>query len=140
MAARVDHVRKRILPALRAGQVVLCDRFRDSTMAYQGMARGLGEEFIDFLHEYALDDLKPHLTFLLDIAPEEGLARASARRHAETRFEQMDLDFHRRIREAFLTLSAREPQRIAVIDAARDKQAVHRDIMHLWQQRTKTTP
>lgn len=116
-AARVDHVRKKILPALRQGTHVLCDRFYDSTLVYQGLGKGLGAPFIEMLHHFCLGNLAPGLTLILDVPPEEGLKRASARRGTENRFEDMDISFHRTVREGFLSIAAQHPGRCAVIDA-----------------------
>ena len=100
-AARADHVAKTIRPALARGAIVLCDRFTDSTYAYQGAGRGMPRETIRRIESIALPDLKPDLTFMLDLPAEEGLKRASVRRHGETRFEKFDVAFHERLREAF---------------------------------------
>ena len=135
MAARVDHVRKVILPALREGTLVICDRFMDSTFAYQGAGKGVEEDFLHLLHRFTLEDFRPDLTLILDIDPEEGLRRAQARRGYETRFEAMDMEFHHRVRAAFLTIARHEPQRCAVIDASAAQEAVHREIMEHLRQR-----
>ena len=117
-AARVDHVRKRILPALREGKHVLCDRFSDSTLVYQGICGGLGQEFIHAMHEFTLDGLQPDLTLVFDIDPEAGLARAASRHGQHTRFEDKDIVFHRQVRAGFLAVAAAEPQRCVVVDAS----------------------
>jgi dTMP kinase len=122
-ADRVQHVRTVILPAIAAGKVVICDRYVDATRAYQGVARKLDIELVETLHRLLVDNLKPDLTFLLDLPPEEGLRRAwaqidsGARSARETRFEKEALEFHTRVREGYLNLAAREPERIAVVDA-----------------------
>lgn len=115
-AARDDHVRRVIRPALAAGRWVLCDRFVDSTRVYQGIAAGLGIELVDRLHALMLDGLQPDLAIVLDLDPELGLARHAGGR--ETRFERKGLEFHKRVREGFRTLAAGEPRRIILIDAA----------------------
>ena len=115
-AARRDHVRRVIRPALDAGSMVLCDRFIDSTLAYQGYAQGLGAETVHALHRLALENFMPDLTFLLDLPPEEGLDRAR-RRGAASRFDKLDPSFHGRVREAFLEIAASRPERFAVLDA-----------------------
>jgi dTMP kinase len=130
MAARVEHVQRVILPALEAGKVVICDRFHDSSCAYQGIMKGLGVEYYDRLHRMMLGTLTPDITFLLDIAPDIGLQRAAARAGTETRFEALGLAFHMQLRAAFLTLAAAEPQRIHRIDAAQAPSDVHHAI---WQ-------
>lgn len=117
LAARDDHARRLIRPALDGGSWVLCDRFVDSTRVYQGLAAGLGVELVDRLHELLLPDLVPDLTLVLDLDPQLGLARRS-RVGAQTRFDRKGLDFHDRVRRGFLELAAREPARFAVLDAA----------------------
>lgn len=120
-AARRMHVEQRIRPALEAGHWVICDRFSDSTMAYQGYAHGLGREPVEQLQQIAIGGMKPELTLILDLPVEDGLARAHARGEAgEDRFERMDMDFHRRLRDGFLDIARREPERCVVIDAAAD--------------------
>ncbi|MBI1239521.1 MAG: dTMP kinase [Alphaproteobacteria bacterium] len=116
-AARAEHLARTIRPALARGAIVLCDRFSDSTRAYQGAAQGVDPGFIEFLDQAIVADTQPDLTILLDIAPEAGLARATARGALE-RFEQAGLAFHQRLRAAYLALAAANPERIAVIDAA----------------------
>ena len=112
-ADRAEHVSKVIAPALAAGQVVVCDRFIDSTLAYQGYGRGLDLEKIRQLNGLATGGLQPHLTLWLDLPPEVGLARAKAR----DRLEQERLEFHRRVYQGFQALAAAEPQRIVRVDA-----------------------
>lgn len=116
-AARVDHVERMIGPALRTGSWVICDRFTDSTYAYQGAARGLARETIRRIEAVSLGDFKPNLTLILDLPPQEGLARAALRDTTASRFEQFDLAFHDTLRQAFLELARRAPERCAVIDA-----------------------
>jgi dTMP kinase len=127
-AARRDHVRRTIEPALAAGQWVVCDRFADSTRAYQGVGRGVPLDAIDALHAFAVGVLAPDLTLMLDLPVETGLARATARAGNETRFEGMALDFHRRLRQGFLDIAAAEPGRCAVIDATPDAGTVQQHV------------
>ncbi len=127
-AARRDHLSQTIQPALARGAWVVCDRFVDSTMAYQGYAQGLGRDAVETLYRLVVGDLKPDLTLVLDIAIDEGLRRAQARNgaaaHGEDRYEQMDRGFHERLRAGFHDIVAREPQRCVLIDAAGDADAV----------------
>jgi dTMP kinase len=123
-AARADHVKRVIGPALLAGQWVISDRFADSSFAYQGAGRGLARETIRRIDSVVLDDFKPHLTLMLDLDVETGLKRAGARGAAESRFENFDRDFHERLRQAFLDIARRNPDRCHVIDAAADPDAV----------------
>jgi len=120
-ADRAEHVQKCILPALAAGQVVVCDRFTDSTLAYQGYGRGLDLEKIRQLNHLATGGLQPHLTLWLDLPPEVGLARKASgpltRTGLADRLEQERLEFHRRVHQGFQSLAAAEPQRIVRIDA-----------------------
>ncbi len=116
LAARHDHVMRRIKPALARGTWVVCDRFIDSTRIYQGIAGTLGLDLIDRLHETVLGALKPDLTLLLDLPVETGLTRRQASGEVN-RFDRMVVDFHQSVRQGFLDLAAKEPARIAVIDA-----------------------
>ena len=125
LAARRDHVERVIEPALAQGRLVLCDRFSDSTVAYQGAARGLGVERVASLDaEWGAGGLKPDLTLLLDLDVKVGLARTTGRAGDETRFEGLDLDFHETLRQAFLTRAKAEPDRIAIVDAGAALEAV----------------
>jgi dTMP kinase len=139
-AARRDHVQRLIEPALTRGCWVLCDRFADSTMAYQGYGHGLDLQKIRDLHRIVLGELKPDLTLVLDLPPETGLARTRAggeaeRRGGEDRFERMELAFHERMRDGFHAIAEAEPDRVALIDAARDTDAVTNDITALVRTR-----
>jgi dTMP kinase len=116
-AARADHVARAIRPALDAGRDVLCDRFFDSTMAYQGLAGGLGADAADALAQVATGGLSPDITLILDLDPEIGLARAAARNGGEDRFEAKGLAFHAALRDAFRQIAAANPQRCVLIDA-----------------------
>lgn len=119
-AARNDHVEQVIRPAIERGEVVLVDRFMDSTRVYQGMSNELDPSFIAHVERLAVAGMIPDLTILLDLPPKDGLARAASRRkdgeHAD-RFEKETVAVHQKRREAFLALAKREPDRIAVIDA-----------------------
>lgn len=114
-AARAQHVDERIRPALESGVTVLCDRFADSTTAYQGAGRGLPLNALEYLHLIATGGVWPDLTFVIDLPVEIGLERARARGRAD-RMEQEALAFHERVRQGFLELARREPARIRVID------------------------
>lgn len=125
-AARLDHLDTLIRPALARGAVVLCDRFADSTRAYQGAAGGIDPQEVAALERIVVGPTRPDLTLILDLPPELGLARA--RRRASSpgpdRFEAETLSFHQRLREAFRAIAAREPERCVLIDAAADPDAV----------------
>jgi dTMP kinase len=120
-ASRRQHVVELIRPALQRGQVVLCDRFTDSTLAYQGFGRVIDLDQLRTLNAWATDSLIPDLTLLFDLPEEVGLSRARSRNAAATphegRFEAEDLRFHRRVREGYLSLAVAEPQRFVKIDA-----------------------
>lgn len=123
-ADRAQHVSERIRPALAAGKTVICDRFYDSTIVYQGAARGIDPGIILELNRLVLGDIKPDITFLLDLPPETGLSRAwrelrsGNRDNGESRFEREKLLFHQKVREGYHRLAAADPERIRVIDAA----------------------
>ncbi|MCL5966338.1 MAG: dTMP kinase [Deltaproteobacteria bacterium] len=117
-AARAQHVRIVVRPALDAGKAVLCDRFCDATLAYQGHARRLPAAWIEELNAYAAGGLVPDLTVLLDLSPEEGFARLAARGGGRDRLEGESLKFHRLVREGYLLLQARHPGRIVRVDGA----------------------
>jgi dTMP kinase len=116
-AARADHVARTIRPALARGACVICDRFTDSTYAYQGAGRGMPRETIRRIDAIAVPDLKPDLTLILDLPAETGLRRAAARHEGAARFEQFDIGFHERLREAFREIARHHPERCAMIDA-----------------------
>ncbi|KAA1059033.1 dTMP kinase [Azospirillum sp. Vi22] len=128
-AARRDHLERTVWPALEAGHWVICDRFFDSTMAYQGYGLGLGRDLVATLQTTALGDFRPDLTLILDLPVEEGLARAAARRGGEDRYERMDVAFHHRLRDGFLDIAAREPERCVVVDAGHPVEAVQAAIL-----------
>jgi len=134
-AARVEHAERVITPALERGETVLCDRFLDSTIVYQGIGKGLGADYIRELHRLTLGALAPSLTLLLDIDPAIGLKRARNRAGEETRFEHMDMAFHQRVREGFLALAKAEPERFAVIDASRGVEEVRQTVLEAIERR-----
>ncbi|HKD20870.1 MAG TPA: dTMP kinase [Rhizomicrobium sp.] len=127
-AARADHVEKTIRPALERGAIVICDRFTDSTYAYQGAGRGLPRETIRRIESIAVPDFKPDLTFILDLPAEEGLKRTHSRQHGETRFEQFDLAFHERLRQSFRDIARQNTARCIVLDSTRDRDVVSEEI------------
>lgn len=131
-ASRAQLVHEVIRPALDAGRIVLCDRFTDSTVAYQGYGRGLGLDLIARMNALATDGLRPDLTFLLDLDPEVGLARATRRvaqpQERRDRIEEEMLAFHQRVRAGYRAIAAAEPGRVAVLDAARGMAEIEGDI------------
>ena len=128
LADRAAHLERVIRPALADGKYVVCDRFFDSTRAYQGIAGGLGLEVIHNLQQPVLGTTLPDVTLLLDIDPEKGLSRAQER-GGDLRFESKTLAYHQTLRQAFLDFAKQEPERMVVIDADRDIEAVSTDII-----------
>ncbi len=116
LASRSQHVAHVIRPALAKGIIVLCDRFFDSTLAYQGHGRNLDSKFLHHSHQFATGGLTPHLTFLLDLPIQEGLARRQKAKH-QNRLDKETLQFHQRVRRGFLTLAKQDPQRIQKLNA-----------------------
>jgi dTMP kinase len=133
VADRIQHYHQVIAPALREGKVVLCDRFADATTVYQGYGRGLDLTWIEELHARALKNVKPDLTFLLDLPVEVGLRRAWRRlredQTKEDRFEKEALEFHQRVREGYLTLACKEPKRFIILDGMKDEKILHQEIV-----------
>lgn len=134
-AARVEHVNRLIIPALNEGTTVLCDRFADSTIVYQGIGKGVSEGFINGLHQLALGNFNPDLTIILDMDPSIGIKRALSRSSAETRFESMDMEFHHAVRAGFLALARANLERCVVIDASQDIDSVKTHILSAVNQR-----
>jgi dTMP kinase len=132
-AARRSHIRQVINPALQRGEIVICDRFTDSTYAYQAYGLGLDTAFIDTIDALTTKSLRPDLTFFLDIDPSAGLLRAKSREttqnSGEDRFENLNLDFHTRLYKGFQTMAAAQPERIKIIDANGAIEDVHQRIM-----------
>ena len=129
-ASRSLLVADAIRPALADGKVVICDRFADSTIAYQGYGRGLDLATVRHTCDVATDGLKPDLTFLLDTPVEDGLRRKAQMKAQADRFEQETLAFHQRIREGYLEMARQEPRRWVIIDGTQSKQKVRQDIWH----------
>ena len=133
-AARAQHVREVVIPALDEGKWVLCDRFSDATFAYQAAGRGLDMDFIKTANDYSAARLTPSLTLLFDLPVEAGLARAGKRDSkladpsAADRFEREKLDFHNRVRDKYLSLARENPERFRVIDAARPVSVIASDV------------
>ena len=123
-AARRDHIERVIAPALTHGAVVVCDRFADSTRAYQGAGGGVAADFITALESAVLEDIRPDLTLIFDLPVAVGLARAAARGDGEARFEAKGVAFHQRLRDGFLEIAQQEPLRCVLIDAAAPIEAV----------------
>ncbi len=142
-AARREHLVKKILPALEAGQWVISDRFVDSTTAFQGYGMGLPQQQLQTIYREIAGDFMPDLTFILDIDPAEGLKRsgrhlaetADAAEKTEDRYERMGLEFHARLRDGFLEIAKNNPQRCAVIDAALPLEHVQAEIRRAFAEK-----
>jgi dTMP kinase len=131
LAARCQHVTHRILPALQQGVVVLCDRFSDSTFAYQGFARGLDLQWLRAANEIATGGLTPDLTLVFDLPVSIGLARRRADRGEQNRLDRETERFHRKVRRGFLVLAAKEPGRMKIVNANRPAQEVQKDLTEI---------
>ena len=134
-AARDSHLNDLIRPALSKGHTVLCDRFMDSTRAYQGYAGGCSMALIDALEESVVSATRPDLTLVFDLDPEQGLLRARSRGDSEDRYERKGLDFHRRLRSGFLEILDREPNRCRLVDAGRPVDDVSEQIWSIVSER-----
>lgn len=128
LASRVQHIEEVIKPALEQGKVILCDRFNDSSIAYQGGGRRLGIEKVRSLCEMACDGLAPNLTFFLDLDPEAGMRRLT---HKKDRLESEEISFHRRVREAFQQIAAQDPKRVHLIDATQTPDEVFAQVVRI---------
>jgi len=138
LADRAQHVHEVIRPALASGRLVLCDRFTDSTLAYQGYGRGVDLDMLRRLNQVASHGITPDLTFLLDCSVEVGLSRTAQRlvsqesgKGREDRFEREKAEFHERVRTGFLKLAQTEPERIYLLDASRPIQEIHEEIRRI---------
>lgn len=142
-AARAQHLEEVIRPAIRAGRVVLCDRFTDSTIAYQGYGRGVALEQIEALDKILCHGLRPDLTLLLDITPEAAALRTAKRNRAShvpnTRFEEEGLEFFQRVRQGYMAIAKREPERVRIIEASRSIPEVEQSIAEFVDQFLKTS-
>jgi len=127
-ASRAQHVREVIYPAILDDTIVITDRFSDSTVAYQGYARGIDLKLLSRLNEIVNPDLKPFLTFMLDLDVEEGLKR-NRKASKEDRFELETVEFHNRVRKGFLQIASEEPERVKVIDASRNPDEISEEII-----------
>ncbi len=137
-AARDDHLRTTIRPALQSGSVVICDRFMDSTRAYQGSAGGAQKDLIEHLEHSIIGTTVPDLTFIFDIDPDIGLSRTKSRNHGnEDRFENKPESFHQTLRQAFLDIANNEPERCVVIDASKSQSDVASSIWTIIENRLR---
>ncbi|MBF7076352.1 MULTISPECIES: dTMP kinase [Streptococcus] len=139
IASRRQHLVERILPALDRGEMVLVDRFIDSSVAYQGFGRGLKVVDIDWLNDFATDGLKPDLTLYFDIEAEEGLARiAKSKERGADRLDRESVEWHRRVREGYLSILKKEPNRVRKIDASQPLEKVVADTLAVLAERVES--
>lgn len=130
-ASRAQHVKQVIKPALDKGKLVLCDRFVDSSIAYQGFGRGLGMDMVEAANRYALGGIVPDLTLFLNVRPEDALARGGTKPEKMDRLESETLEFHRRVYEGFLILQKKYAERIKMVDASKSIDEVFTQIVEL---------
>lgn len=135
-ASRYEHIKSKIIPALSENKIVICDRFVDSTIAYQGYGHQLGKEFPALLHNICMENVNPHLTFILDIDPKKGLERAKSRSTLDN-YEKLDLSFHNRVRQGFLEIAANAPHRCIVISSENNISQIHQQIIDIINISTK---
>lgn len=133
LSARAQHLEELIKPSLSAGKVVICDRFNDSTIVYQGLGRGLGTDYVKQLCDLVCENINPTMTLFLDVEPQVGLMRTRTASKENAKFGELDrieaerLDFHERVRQGFLMLAKQQPDRIHIIDANQTEDAVFRE-------------
>ena len=136
-AARKDHVDKVIMPNLKKGYWVLCDRYIDSTLAYQGYGKKVDVKIINSLNKILIKNLMPSITFLLDIDPKKGLARSKRKGNNDLRYENMPISFHRKVRTSFLKIAKLKKNRINIIDASLDKIEIAEHIWNILESRKR---
>lgn len=129
-ACRYEHVKDKIIPALRSNKKIICDRFVDSTMAYQGYGHKLGKKFPALLHNMFMESVVPDLTFVLDINPEDGLNRAKSYGSLDN-YEKLDIEFHKRVREGFLEIAEMAKNRCVVISSDQSVSSIHCQIVNI---------
>lgn len=139
-AARHEHISRLVQPALDRGQWVLCDRFADSTTAYQGYAQNIDLETLATLYRLAVGNLEPNLTIILDLPVEVGLERAEDRGIGGTRYEKMGIEFHKQLRDGFLQIAAKNPHRCSILDATQSIEEISEYIMTLVEERFLSAP
>ncbi|MEO2068811.1 MAG: dTMP kinase [Desulfurobacteriaceae bacterium] len=133
MAARSFHVENLIRPSLESGKWIICDRFADSTIAYQGFGRGIELDLLKFLNDKATRGVEPDITFLIDVPVEIGLSRIKGRK--VDRIEKEDLVFHKRVREGFLKIARENPERVVVIDGTKSIETIFQEILRVLKER-----
>lgn len=134
LTSRAQQIKEIISPQLEKGYIVLCDRYNESTIAYQGIARGMGQKETEQICSLACQGLTPDLTFILDVDPKLGLERAKKMDSSWDRMEELDLSFHTKVREAYLNLGKENPNRIHIIDASKNADDVFKETLSLIDQ------
>lgn len=137
-AARRQHLVEKVIPALKEGNIVLCDRFVDSSLVYQGFARGLGMDAVEEINAFAVQETMPELTFWLDLNPVVGLARINANDSRElNRLDQESMSFHLKVREGYKRLASKHPDRIQLIDASASKEEIVKQMIDILREKTR---
>jgi len=136
-AARAQHVREKIIPAVKSGKIVLCDRFQEATFGYQGYGRGIALDVLKSINTYATGGLNPDLTFIFDVSVEMSMGRMAKINKAKDRLEQNGADFFQRIRDGFLNLAKSSPDRIKLINAEQSIELVSVEVINLIQKHIK---
>ena len=137
IAARAEHIDRVILPAIKRGAIVLCDRFKDSSTVYQGIANNIPNREIDKIHAFALKNCEPDLTILLDVPAEIGIKRALDRNENNQRFERKGDFFHKKIRDGYLKIASSYPDRIKIIDGSQTIEKFQMKFFNLFLQSSK---
>jgi len=130
-AARADHVQKVIKESLKDNKIVICDRFIDSTLAYQGYAGRLDLDLVEEVNKISIGEIYPDLTFILDIDPTQGIERALGENNKETRFEEKDIIYHEKIRDGYMKIARNNPNRCVVINGTNDIERISKKILEL---------
>lgn len=129
-AARAQLVKEVIIPALKDGKIVICDRFLDSNLAYQGYARNVGIPIVNRINSYAIENLKPDITFFLKLSPKDSVLRKKEQKELD-RIEKESFNFHKRVFDGYLNISKRNKKRIQIIDASQDIETIHNEIINI---------
>lgn len=134
-ASRRQHLVEKVLPALNEGKLVICDRYLDSSLAYQGYARGIGIDNVMSINAFAIDNVMPDLTFFLDLSPEEGIRRIKSRSRESDRLDQEKIDFHQKVYEGYQIVNKMFKDRIVIIDASLDRETIAKQISSIILER-----
>ena len=138
ISARSDHLEKKIKPNLKKGTWVICDRFKDSTMAYQGYGNGLKLDVLEMLQESIFDKLNADLTIILDTLPNISLSRARKRKNGNQKYENMGINFHKKVRKGFIEIAKKSKKRCKLLSANDDKREINKKIIKIIEKQFKT--